>query len=377
MNSEGSVYYRKSDKRFVGKYRMPPDPLTGERKTKYIYGESGVENTRKEKQKVRALLNEFIEKIKSGDLSDLYNVTVEGFLKTWLKAHSERLAPTTANDYKNYVNNHIIPAIGSFLLKDLKPIQIEAFYNKELKKYKAKTVLQTHRILHKAFESAVKNGLMLRNVCDLVDAPVPEPFEIKVYDEEKFNKMLDCFEGTWLEIPVLLAGMCGLRRSEILGLRWDDIDLEKGTITINEVAVPSDKKIILKKPKSKASARTFAIPECIIPTLKKARGIGLVCPAKNGQHMNGSTFSRAFLDALKKYNLEHIRFHDLRHFNATMMLKYGVSDKEAANRLGHSQVSTTREIYQHVLEDMDKESANKLNAIYKKKSDNGVKIGVN
>lgn len=373
MSGEVSVFWRKSDKRWVGKFKMPPDPLTGDIKVKSVY--CSIEG-RKGKQEVTRRVNEIKEKVDAGDFSAIHKLTVEGYLNNWLKLHKDGISKTTEQGYRIYIEKHINHILGKVLLSDLKPLQIEAFYKKELKKYSAKTVLQIHRILHKAFKVAVKNGVMGKNVCDLVDAPSPQTFEINIYDEEKFNILLDAIEGTKFELPVILAGMCGLRRGEVLGLRWNDIDFNNKTITVEQTAVVADKEIFMKSPKSHTSKRTFVIPGDIIPVLEKYRGIGLVCPDKYGQVMHGGTFSKRFAEMLKKNNLEHIRFHDLRHFNATMMLKYGISDVEAASRLGHSDPSITKKIYQHVLSEMDRTAASKLNGIYKTKHNKGVNSGV-
>jgi integrase len=309
-------------------------------------------------------------------------MTVKGFLNQWIKARcsdEERkgISKTTEQGYKIYIDKHINPILGDFLLSELKPRQIEAFYNQELKKYKAKTVLQEHRILHRAFKDAVKNGEMKRNVCDLVDAPSPEKPKLNIYTEDKFNLLIDAMQGTKWEVPILLAGMCGLRRGEVLGLKWSDIDTEKGTLSVKQTAVVANKEIIIKSPKSETSSRTIKIPDAILPVLKSKKGIGYVVTGGKGLlPMHGGTFSKRFAEFLALNNLEHIRFHDLRHFNATMMLKYGVSDVEAAYRLGHSDPSVTKRIYQHVLEEMDKEASGKLNNIYKTKQSNGVKNGV-
>jgi integrase len=320
--------------------------------------------------------NDIKDKVDAGDFSSVHKLTVEGYLNNWLNLHKDGISKTTEQGYRIYIENHVTPVLGKVLLSDLKPLQIEAFYKKELKKYSAKTVLQIHRILHKAFKVAVKNGVMGKNVCDLVDAPTPKTYNIAVYDEEKFNKLLDKIEGTRFEIPVLLAGMCGLRRGEVLGLRWSDINFENKTISVEQTAVVADRQIIFKTPKSNSSSRTFMIPDVIIPVLEKYRGIGLVCTDSKGNPVNGGTFSKRFAEMLKENKLEHLRFHDLRHFNATMMLKYGISDTEAANRLGHSDPSITRKIYQHVLSEMDKTAASKLNSIYKTKHRTGVNSGV-
>lgn len=370
MKSNGSVYYRKSDKRYVGKYMLPPDPITDERKPKYVYGETNVKESRAEKQKVVAKLNNLIAEVESGNFSNVHKMTVEGYLNNWINIHAkdDGIAKTTEQGYRIYITKHINPFLGKILLSELKPLQIEAFYKKEkVKGYKEKTILQSHRILHKALKTAMKNGLIGNNVCDLVDAPSPEKFKINMYDENKYNLLVEAFKGTDLEIPVLLAGMCGLRRGEVLGLRWQDIDNE--TLTVFQTVVVANKKIIIKPPKSETSLRTITLPSIIIPILKRKRGIGLVCPDEHGNPQHPGTFSKKFAAALADKELEHIRFHDLRHFNATMMLKRGITDKEASERLGHSDPNITKKVYQYVLKEMDKKSANKLNDILKVKID--------
>jgi integrase len=124
--------------------------------------------------------------------------------------------------------------------------------------------------------------------------------------------------------------MCGLRRSEIFGLSWSDIDFENKTISIKQAAVPVDKEINLKKTKNKTSTRTFVYPDCLHEIFKAKRGIGPVCPSKLGKIENGGNYSHRFKNLIDKYKLKPIRFHDLRHFNATMMLQNGISDKVAA-----------------------------------------------
>lgn len=364
MKEQYTIYWEEGRSRWVGRIKLPPDPLSLEQKEKCVTCSIP---GRKGRQEIKRKVDDILEKIEQGDFSDIYTITVSGFLDTWLKVHKEGISPTTLQGYTIYIDKHIKPVLGKITLRELKPIQLEAFYKKELKVYSPKTVLQEHRILHKAFDSAVKNGVMSRNVCDLVDAPSPERPHLNIYDENKFGMLLDVAEGTKWELPILLAGMCGLRRGEVLGLRWSDIDTEKGTISISQTAVVANKEIILKDPKSRTSTRVIKIPDTILPIFKSKKGIGLIVSGKGLSPMHGGSFSKRFAEFLKINNLEHIRFHDLRHFNATMMLKYGVSDVEAAFRLGHSDPSVTKRIYQHVLEEMDTTASNKLNAVYKTK----------
>ena len=349
-----------------GRYVMDKvitDTKTGKKKRKRFYSYDPDEVV------IRA--GDYLKKIKAGDITSPTTLTVAGYLESWLESHKKKISEQTYNGYRNYIINHISEdELGDILLVETKPMHIENFYNNELdKKLKGKTILQEHRIMHRAFKQAVRNELISRNPIDLVDHPRVDEFQIKIYDEDKFNNLLENIPGTRFEIPVLLAGMCGLRRSEVFGLHWKDVNLDTMEISIQQVAMYSkiEKAWIIKdRPKNQTSRRTFKIPSEIIPVLKKRQGIGLVCHEKGGEIVDGSTFSHDFAELLKDKGLQHIRFHDLRHFNATMMLKYGLSDKEAAARLGHSSPNTLRKTYQHILDSMDKQNAEKLNSIIRK-----------
>lgn len=350
--------YKRKDGRWES-YVIYTDPDTGKEKKKSFYGTAKYGSDAKRKR------NQFIEKLEAGDYSDIKKATVEGWLKKFLNVYCANLAQTTIDGYKNYIDNHIIPSIGKIKLNELKPLHIQKFYNEEREKgFKEKTILQEHRILHKAFKKAVGDGLMAKNPCDGVDAPSPDDYTPTIYTEEQFLNLLNALVGHRIEAIILLAGMCGLRRGELLGLAWEDIDLNKGVLYVRNNTVPTSKGIQTKKPKTKKSERDISIPSGIIPALKRLRGIGKILTKPDGTDYNPGSISRAFKEFLEKNNLPHIRLHDLRHFNGTMMLKYGVSEREASARMGHSNLLMTKK-YQHVLEGMDKGSADKLNSILK------------
>jgi integrase len=413
MASRGSVYQRK-DGRWVGKLPLPKDPLTGKKqKTKYVYssvppipkskwkkdsnGELIIPPFQKGKQEAEAKLEALIREVDSGDLSNVKKVTVSGWLRQYTDTYCDDKEDTTKDGYRIYIENHIIPAFGDILLRELRSIHIANFYKNErnapryktkiekgktvpimkdgepvplMKEgepvigYSEKTILQEHRILRRAFSKAVADGLMSRNPCDGVDAPSPKDYKPNVYTAEDYLILLDKLLGHRMEAAVLIVGMCGLRRAECAGLDWQkSLDLNKGTIRIHETVVATSNGNKTKEPKNETSMREFAIPSAIIPRLKELQGIGKVLARIDGGEYNPGSISTMFREFLEKNNLKHIRFHDLRHFNATMMLKSGISDKEASVRLGHSSPSITRKIYQHVLDEMDKENADKLNSV--------------
>lgn len=385
-----SIYQRK-DGRWEG-YVIYTDPDTGKEKKKSFYAKG-----KRAQQEVTRKIAEFIEKIEARDYSDINKVTVAGWLDKFMNVYCNDLATTTKEGYLNYIENHINPYMGHMLLRDVKPIHIKEFYNyersvprfrthikdgkqvpildengkpiplikngKQVIGYSEKTLLQIHRILHNAFEKAFDNGLISKNPCDGVDAPNPEDYEPTIYTEEQYNTLIRKLRGHRMEVIILLAGMCGLRRGELLGLTWDDIDLKNGIIYIHRNMVPTKTKgIEIKNPKSKTSKRKIAIPPAIIPSLKRLRGVGLVLTKLDGERYNPGSVSRMFKEFLEKNNLPHIRLHDLRHFNGTMMLKYGISEREAQERLGHSTSQMTKK-YQHILQEMDRNAADKLSKV--------------
>jgi integrase len=178
-----------------------------------------------------------------------------------------------------------------------------------------------------------------------------------------------------MEAIILLAGMCGLRRAELLGLCWEDVEFttsgkgknkkDVAVIHVRNTQVPTSIGIITKDPKNTTSARNVAVPSDIIPALKRLRGIGKLHTKINGKDYNPGSVSRMFKQFLEDNKLPHIRLHDLRHFNGTMMLKYGVTEREVSERLGHSNLLMSKK-YQHVVGDMDQVSADKLNGVYRK-----------
>lgn len=402
-----SIYFSESNNRWVGKIPRPPDPITGKKRSpKYVYAYVKVEGKITERKWNQAMAKakreceekvwEYEKKLEEGVMDS--NITVATWLRKYLELYCADLATTTREGYQRYIENHIIPFLGAVKLKDLRPFHIQAFFNHErtvpryrtkivdgktvplmkgdepvpLMKngepvfgYSEKTILQEHRILHRAFEKALADGFIARNPCDGVDAPSPEEKEPDIYTEEEFLLLLDKLEGHRMEAIILIAGMCGLRRGELLGLTWEDIDFEEGVIRIERNIVPTTTEgVLTKNPKTKKSRRTITIPSGVLARLKQIRGIGKLYTRLDGKDYHPGSVSRMFKEFLERNGLRHIRLHDLRHFNATMMLKYGVSEREAQERLGHSNPSMTKK-YQHILEDMDRQSADKLNAVLK------------
>lgn len=345
-------------KRKDGRYMAVVDLKNGGKKWLYTKGKNA-------RQKIKIMAAELEDKVDSGNYEQPSSMTLEGFLKLWLENYCTHLKNSTLAGYKRYINNHVIPILGKKKLQKVKPLDIQKFYNEELEKgYKGKTLLQIHRILHKAFKDAVRNDFIDLNIIDKVDAPSAEDFNVSIYTPKQYYQLLEAVKDTEYEMPVLLGGLLGLRRGEVFGLTWKDIDFKTKTVTISQSIVPSDGQLHITSPKS-SKPRVVTMPDLVYEVLKKKKDkiYGYVCSKQNGDSFNPGSFSRCFKEFLKKNKLPHIRFHDLRHFNATMMLELGIDVKVASERLGHSTPAITQQIYQHVSKKMDTKAAKKLNSL--------------
>lgn len=357
--------YQRSDKKWVASVELPRGK--GEkRKRKVFYG--------KTRNEAKYKSNEFIRQVEMGEYIEPSKDTLIGFLYTYCDVCSVKWEETTQALYKMYIEKHFKPYFGERKLIDIKPIDLDKFYKYKLNNegnekttVSINTVRKLNGFLKSAFNYAVKNDYIRKNPANNVVLAKKEKYKPNVYNEAQFLKLLNTVKGTDDEIPIVLGAGCGLRRGEVFGLTWKNIDFDNNTISIESTAVRFDKNIE-KKPKTVTSKRTIVAPSYVMNTLQEYYNQYL--PPKNQKVITRwipQSYSERFKNILEKHELEHIRFHDLRHFNAVAMLKNGVSDKVAAERLGHSQVGTLKNVYQHVLEDMDRTAADNINTIFEPK----------
>lgn len=344
----------------------------------------------KTKKEAEKALVTILHQIETNTFINPEKITLAEYLRQWMHDYVEpNLAPKTIDGYKVNIEGHIIPSIGNIPLQKLQPIHIQQFYRSKLENGRlddkgglsAKSVLYIHRVLRKALSNALKMQLIPRNVADAVELPKAKTYYAKFLNEKELKKLLNTLKNTDIYIPVLLASCLGLRRGEALGLQWKDIDFENKTISVIRALLPSiGGTPIFHEAKTKTSERTIVISDSIIFELEKHRNkqqryrkllgnaykdYDLVTCLNNGSPINPASFSHTFARTLKKHNLRHIRFHDLRHSNATLMLKHNISPKVASERLGHSKINITLDLYSHVLKEMQEEAANKIdNAIF-------------
>lgn len=294
------------------------------------------------------------------------------FLEKWLEIAKPTVSISTYCSYVTLSQSVIIPYFKKegTTLSGLKPINIQCFYMEQLNRVKATTVIHYHAIIHRALKYAVKIELLLSNPADRVERPRKEKFIGAFYDSGEIKKLFEITKGTKLELPVFLGAFYGLRRSEVIGLKWDAIDFDNDTITIMHTvtACRLDGKLTeIKQDSTKTAASMRTLP--LVPIFKEMlterkvkqeyyqkifgksynkNYLDYICVDEIGNIISPNYVTTAFSKLLEKNGMRHIRYHDLRHSCASLMLANGVPMKQIQEWLGHSDFSTTANIYAHL-----------------------------
>ncbi len=269
--------------------------------------------------------------------------------------------------------------LGDIKLKSLRTEHVQRMVNEMLKKgLSPKNIRDSYNIVNASMKKAVKLKEVLYNPCDGVELPKQKKYHAKVYDAETIHKILETAKGSDIYLAILILVTVGLRRGELLALRWDNIDFENQIIKVRENMVRGEKNYILKAPKTEAGIRDIHIGKDLVEILKNARiqyysdklkfgpgfqDLGFVIRQKDGSPLLPDSMTRKWFRFTEENNFPKIRLHDLRHSNATALIRAGVSPKVVSERLGHSDVSITLNTYTHVLPDMDAAAADKLDEI--------------
>ncbi len=304
------------------------------------------------------------------------------FLITWLSdtvKNSVRIR--THERYRELVTLHIILVLGTTKLQKLAPQQLQMFYNQKLEEgYAPQTVKHMHRVLHKALNDALCWDLVARNVCNSVKAPRVSKKEMQILSGDQAQQFLDAARGDPFEALYVLALTTGMRQGELLGLKWEDIDLAMGTLQVKRtIARLVGKGFTTSEPKTTKSRRRIQLTKMAIEALRQHRvrqreaklAAGsawneqgwVFCNAIGGPVEVGNMIRRSFRPILVKAELPIIRFHDLRHSAASLLLALGVHAKIVQELLGHSQISLTLDTYSHVLPSLQEEAVNRLDAL--------------
>ena len=294
------------------------------------------------------------------------------YLVQWMEIARSTLKPNTAAGYASMIQNPIAPYFQQrgITLGGLQAVDIQMFYTSQLKRVSANTVIHYHAIIHRALKYAVKTDLIDVNPADKVERPRKDRFTASFYDGNEVNRLFQAARGTPLELPVMLAAFYGLRRSEVVGLKWDAIDFENKTIAIRHTVTACAEKgrrieVAADTTKTASSRRTLPLVPAFqtkLAALKEQQEknrilcgrsyctdyLGYVLVDAMGNRLKLSYISTAFPALLKRNGLRPIRFHDLRHSCASLLLKNGVPMKQIQEWLGHSDFSTTANIYAHL-----------------------------
>ena len=343
----------------------------GQRKTKWIsLGLSEKGNKRKAESELARLRAEFEPPKEVGDLSS--DMLFADYLLEWLEIAKGRLAHATYGAYQGLLKSTIVPYFRKkkLTLRELEARHLQMFYSEMLRRVTPNTVIHYHAVIHSALKYAVKTDMLIQNVADKVDRPRKNSFQPVFLSAEEMQKMFEALRGTKLELPVLVAAFYGLRRGEVVGLKWDAIDFERDTITIKHIVTNAkiDGKseiVCADRAKTKSSLRSLPLVSNIREKLlalreqqKENRRVCGNCYSKKydgyvfvdamGNIFNPRSVTANFSKLLEQNGLRHIRFHDLRHSCASLLLANDVPLKQIQEWLGHSDIGTTANIYSHL-----------------------------
>ena len=372
-NGEGSIRKRK-DGRWEGRYTAGHDPATGKTIYKNVLGKTQAE--------VKEKLKRAIEDSAKLDMSKVGQYTVGQWMDVWFENYAKiKVRPSSHQTYRGYIENHIKPNIGSIPLNKLTSLELQKFYKKLLgngrverieskkqpKGLSAKTVRNINQIISSALNLAIEQKLLLTNPADACALPKLEHREMKTLPVEQLASFLreakesGVFEMYYIELAT------GLRRGELLGLKWSDIDLEHGSLRVQRQIARIDGEIVEAPLKTKNAYRTLPLSADAIDVLKtqkkKCGNSQYVFPSPTGGPISPDSVLHMLHRVLKRAGLPKVRFHDLRHTFATLALQNGVDIKTVSGMLGHFSAGFTLDTYAHVTTSAQKEAANTMGGV--------------
>lgn len=357
------------------------NPATGEYRRRWV--QAGTRRGDAEK-----LLAELVKRAHRGETVVSEKLTLEQYLvDRWLPIQEARLRKSTHDSYRRNIELHVIPALGKRKLDQLTPDDIDVFYAALLKNGRKKrpgekgpvtglapkSVHNIHVMLNKALSDAARKGTVVRNVVALADAPSLQARkrpEVKAWEIDQLVAFLDGIASHRMAPAFYFAAHTGMRRGEVLGVRWRDIDLDAGRVAVRQALVSVAYDVSISDVKTGTSRRTIDIDKGIVQVVadwhktrtEERSGVlpapdDLVFVKADGEWMHPVIFSQLFDRTVTKLDIPKISLHDLRHTHATLLLKAGVHVKVVSERLGHSNVAFTMNVYQHVLPGMQAAAA--------------------
>ncbi len=305
---------------------------------------------------------------------DLQRCTLAEYLGKWLEtAARPTIRAGTHRNYKHWIEKKITPTIGGVILSKLGPLHVQSLYtNLEAAGASPRLREQVHNLLHKALGQALKWGMVRQNACASVHKPRVPKTTMRVLSKSQVESLLEVSKNDRFAALYVTAVTTGLRQGELLGLQWEDVDLRSGHASIRHTLQNDRGKLTLESTKN-SKGRRVELPQITVNALKAQRewlmAQGLrsspwVFPNSKGGPMRKDNLLRLFKALLKRAALPPVRFHDLRHTAATLMLVQGVHPKVVQEMLGHSSISLTLDTYSHVIPTMQRDAANKMDALF-------------
>ena len=324
-------------------------------------------------------LRELLTSLDNGTYCPPGKVTVAQHLENWLQGYVKTsCSKRTLDGYQSIIENHLIPALGHYQLKQLPAQVIQTYYARACEKLSSRTVHHQHRVLSQALKYAVRQGHIGRNPCDLVDPPSPKGKLMRTLTESEVRDLLMSALDSYYYPVIYMAVSTGLRQAELLGLRWRDIDIASRTISVNRSLYKRKGVCEFEEPKTEHSRRTVSMTSKLAGFLGEYRLErlrlyhelrqtvtldDLVFADINGKPLDPSVVSHTFAKTVSKAGLKGVRFHDLRHTFASLMLMRGVPPKVISEALGHASVAFTMDVYSHIIPGMQSDAMALLDAV--------------
>jgi integrase len=385
-NGEGTTYQRK-DGKWVGSltvgWSINPKTQKSVRQRKVVYGAN--------QQEVSQKLTRLKADRDRGIAVPMERQTVAQFLELWLRdVVKPSVRDSTYRSYEGHVRNHIVPELGRIQLTKLTAQNVQAMLNRKAtsealnrdgarRALSPRTIQYTRAVLRKALNQAVKWDLVPRNVAALADPLRSIRKEIHPLSIEQAKKLLQAVNGDRLEALYTVAVAVGLRQGEAFALRWRDVDFDACTLTVNQTVQRVGGKVKFDEPKTARSRRTIALPTPCLTRLLEHKELqreeqiaagrhwleyNLVFTTTTGTPLDPSNVRRQFKAHLRAAGLPIVRFHDLRHTAASILVAEGVHPRTVMEVLGHSQIGITMNLYSHVMDEAKRDAADRMGAVF-------------